>query len=98
MQLKTLEALRKSELVEEIVSVDFDAVGGSYRLKARARLRNDWLMDVWEHVAPRLRRYSYHIFYRNRMIVRWVMRPISQALKPSHTTNMWTKTLKSLQK
>jgi hypothetical protein len=54
---KTLDVLRKSELVREIISVDFDAIGGSHRLKVRVRLRlrNNWLMDVWEHVAPAVR-------------------------------------------
>lgn len=71
MHPKTLDVLRKSELVREIISVDFDAIGGSHRLKVRVRLRNNWLMDVWEHVAPAVRRYSYHVFYRKKMMARW---------------------------
>lgn len=71
MQPKTLEVLRRSDLVKEIISVEFDAVGDVYRLKVRVKLRNNWLMDVWEHVAPGLRRYSYHVFYRKKMITRW---------------------------
>jgi len=69
--LRILEALRKSEIVKEIVSVSFDGIGNYYRLKIRVRLRNDWLMDLWEHKTPELRRYSYHVFSGRKLIVRW---------------------------
>jgi len=83
---KTLDVLRRSDLVKEIVSVNFDTVGDSYRLKVRVRLRNNWLLDVWEHVAPGLKRYSYHVFSRNRMIVRWDNAPHFPSIKtfPHH--------------
>jgi len=83
---RTLEVLRRSELVREIISVDFDAVGDSYSLKIRVRLRNNWLMDVWEHVTSGLRRYSYHVFHRNRVIVRWDNAPHFPTVKtfPHH--------------
>jgi len=86
VQPRTLDILRRSDLVKEIVSIDFDAVGDSYRLKVRVRLRNNWVMDVWEHAAPGLRRYSYHVFYRNRMIVRWDNAPHFPSVKtfPHH--------------
>ncbi len=77
-------------MVKKIVSVDFDAIGDSHKLKIRARLKNNWLIDLWEHVAPGLRRYSYHVFFRNRMIVRWDMLPIFQASRPSRTTSIST--------
>jgi len=71
MPLRTLEALKKSETVKEVVSVNFDSIGDYLRLKIRVRLKNNWLMDVWEHTAPKLRRYSYHVFAGKKLIVRW---------------------------
>ncbi len=32
---------------------------------------NNWLMDIWEHRTPELRRYSYHVFFDKRLIIRW---------------------------
>lgn len=71
MPLKILQTLRKSEIIKEIISVSFDGIGNYYRLKIRVRLRNNWLMDIWEHKTPKLRRYSYHIFSGKKLIVRW---------------------------
>ena len=71
MPLKDLDTLRRSDLVKRIVSVGFDGVGDSYRLKIRVELKNAWLMDLWEHKTPELRRYSYHVFHGEKMIVRW---------------------------
>jgi len=69
--LRIVEALKKSDIVKEVASVSFDGIGNYYRFKARVRLINGWLMDVWEHRTPELRRYSYHVFSGRRLIVRW---------------------------
>ena len=66
-----LHSLRTSKIVNRIVSTKFDAVSDSYILKVRAELINGWLMDCWEHKTPIMRRYSFHIFHKGRMIVRW---------------------------
>ncbi len=70
MPLETIQTLKKSEIVKEIVSTDFDGIGDYYRLKIRVRLRNNWLMDVWEHIAPKLNRCSYHVSSGRKLIIR----------------------------
>jgi hypothetical protein len=37
----------------------------------RAELVNGWLLDYWEHKTSKLRRYSFHVFNKEQMIVRW---------------------------
>ena len=71
MPLSDVELLRKSAIVDRIVSVSFDGVADSSILKVRVELKNGWLMDYWEHRAPGLRRYSFHVFHDSQMIARW---------------------------
>lgn len=71
MPLGDVGLLRRSAIVDRIVSVSFDGIANSYILKVRVALKNRWLMDYWEHRAPGLRRYSFHVFHDNRMIARW---------------------------
>ena len=66
-----LANLKSSKLVKRIVSCKFDGIGSSYILKIRAELINGWLLDCWEHRTADLRRYSFHVFQQNQMIVRW---------------------------
>ena len=44
---------------------------GESRLKVRVELVNGWQMDYWERVSPQSRRYSFHVFQGDRVIVRW---------------------------
>ncbi len=67
----TLTLLKESKIVKRIVSSKFDGVADSYIFKVRTELVNGWLLDYWEHKAPRLRRYSFHVFFNRQMIVRW---------------------------
>ena len=71
MPLSILNKLKSSNIVKEIVSINFDGVGDNYRLKIRARLKNNWSIDVFEHKTPDIRRYSFHVFENDKMIVRW---------------------------
>jgi len=84
--LSDVELLRKSAIVDRIVSVSFDGIANSYILKVRVALKNGWLMDYWEHRAPGLRRYSFHVFHDNRMIARWDNAPHHPGVKtfPHH--------------
>jgi len=89
--LKTLQTLRKSPIIKEIVSVSFDGIGNHYRLKIRAKLTNNWLIDIWEHKTPKLRRYPYHVFKGKKLIVRWDNAPHLKNLSTyphhKHTNN-----------
>lgn len=71
MPINDLEQLRRSAIVSRIISEWFDGVGDAYALKVRAELRNGWLMDFWEHGTVGIRRYSFHVFTGDKMIVRW---------------------------
>ena len=71
MPLSDVELLRQSPVISRIISVWFDGLAESYVLKVRAELQNGWLMDYWEHRTPGLRRYSFHVFQGDRMIVIW---------------------------
>lgn len=86
MPLKNLKVLKKSKLVERIVFVKFDGIGDTYILKIRVELKNGWFMDEWEHKTLTLRRYSFHVFYGKRMIVRWDNAPHHPKIKtfPHH--------------
>jgi hypothetical protein len=66
-----VELLRQSAIVSQIVSASFDGIADSYILKVRVELQNGWLMDFWEHGIPNFRRYSFHVFQGDQMIVRW---------------------------
>jgi len=69
--LSDVELLKRSAIVDRMVSVSFDGIADSYILKVRVELKNGWLMDYWEHRAPGLRRYSFHVFHDSQMIARW---------------------------
>jgi hypothetical protein len=69
--LTDVEILRRSAIISQIVSISSDGIADSYILKVRVKLKNGWLMDYWEHNTPGLRRYSFHVFQGNQMIVRW---------------------------
>lgn len=86
MPHRILDVLRYSDLVEKVTSVDFDGIGDFYKLKIRAQLKNEWMMDIWEHKTPGLRRYSFHVFHKKRMIVRWDNSPHFKGIKtfPHH--------------
>jgi hypothetical protein len=66
-----LDALRTSRIVRRVVFTRFDGVSNSYSLKVRVELANGWLLDCWEHKTPKIRRYSFHVFSDDKMIVRW---------------------------
>ncbi len=67
-----IDKLRKSSLVKQIISLDADIAPGLYRIKVRVELKNGWLMDFFERRSPDKRRYSYHVFRKDRkMIIRW---------------------------
>lgn len=86
MPLRILDKLKSSNLVEEIISVNFDGISDSYRLKIRVRLKNNWLMDVFEHKTTKVRRYSFHVFKNGEMIMRWDNAPHFPSVKtfPHH--------------
>lgn len=86
MPLGDVGFLRQSAIVERIASVSFDGIANSYILKVRVELKNGWLMDYWEHRAPGLRRYSFHVFQDNLIIVRWDNAPHHPEVKtfPHH--------------
>lgn len=71
MPLSDVDVLRTSAIVKRIVSVKFDGIADSYVLKVRVELKNNWVMDYWEHKTLQLRRYSFHIFRDNKIVVRW---------------------------
>jgi len=81
-----LGALQASKIVNRIVFTKFDGVSNSYTLKVRAELTNGWFLDFWEHKTPKLRRYSFHVFHGNQMLVRWDNTPHYPGLKgfPHH--------------
>lgn len=71
MPFSDVELLRQSAMVGQIISSFFDGIADFYVLKVRVELKNGWLMDYWEHSAPGLRRYSFHVFQGDQMIIRW---------------------------
>lgn len=71
MPLSDLQTLRKSKLVRRIISVEFDGVADTYVLKIRALLTNGWILQIWEHKTPELRRYAYHVYENSKTVVRW---------------------------
>jgi len=71
MQQDILNALKRSKIVAKIISVDFDGAAGYSILKIRAELINRWQIQVWEHKTPVARRYAYHVFDGDALVVRW---------------------------
>jgi hypothetical protein len=66
-----LETLRTVKIIKRIVFTKYDGVTKVYALKVRAELTNGWFLDCWEHKTQKTRRYSFHVFHRNKMVVRW---------------------------
>jgi hypothetical protein len=81
-----LDALRTSRMVKRIVSKKFDGIPNFYALKVRAEMTNGWFLDCWEHKTPKSRRYSFHVFHRDQMVVRWDNTPHYPTLRgfPNH--------------
>ena len=71
MQRNILKTLKRSKIVAKIIPVYFDGTAGHSILKIRAELINRWQLQVWEHKAPATRRYAYHIFDGDAMVMRW---------------------------
>ena len=86
MPLSILDKLKSSDIVKEIISVNFDGIGDSYRLKIRVRLKNNWSMDTFEHKTSKIRRYSFHVFENGKMKIRWDNAPHFPDVKtfPNH--------------
>ena len=59
--------LRESRVVSRIISETADEDSQ----KVRVELSNGWLMECWERMAQRRRRYSFHIFQEGQLITRW---------------------------
>ncbi len=78
--------LNNSKIVKEVLFVDFDGVGDYYRLKMRVELKNSWILQIWEHKTPEIRRYAYHIFNNSSTIIRWDNAPHHTDIKtfPHH--------------
>lgn len=78
--------LTNSNAVKKILSTEFDGVGDCYRLKIRAELSNSWILQIWEHRTPGLRRYSYHVFKNSTTVIRWDNAPHHPDIKtfPHH--------------
>lgn len=83
---RTVEILKKSGIVETILSIDSDAYGEYYKLKIEARLVNGWKLHVWEHATPQLQRYAYHISKKSELIIRWDNAPHHRQIRtfPHH--------------
>jgi len=86
--LSVLDKLKSSDLVKEVISVNFDGIGGNYRLKIRVELKNNWLMDIFEHKTSKIRRYSFHVFADNKMMIRWDNAPHYPDVKTFLTTSI----------
>lgn len=71
MQHNALKILKQSKIVAKIISIDFDSTMGYSTLKIRVELINHWHLQVWEHATPVTRRYAYHVFDGDTMVVRW---------------------------
>ncbi len=71
MHHNILKVLKRSKIVAKIISVDFDGAAGYSILKIRAELINGWQLQVWEHETPAARRYAYHVFDADAMVMRW---------------------------
>lgn len=71
MHHNILKVLKRSKIVAKIISVDFDGAAGYSILKIRAELVNRWQFQFWEHKTPVKRRYAYHVFDSDVMVVRW---------------------------
>ena len=71
MQHNALKILKQSKIVAKIISIDFDSIVGYSTLEIRVKLTNHWYLQVWEHETPVTRRYAYHVFDGDTMIVRW---------------------------
>jgi hypothetical protein len=71
MQYNVLKILKRSKIVAKIISIDFDGTADYSILKIRVELVNRWHLQIWEHKTPATRRYAYHVFKGDVMIVRW---------------------------
>ncbi len=83
---RTVKTLKESSIVESILSIDSDAFGEYYILKIEARLVNGWRLHIWEHTAPQLRRYAYHVLKGSELVIRWDNAPHHRQIKtfPHH--------------
>lgn len=63
--------LKDSCLITRVISESRQESVNDIRQQIRVELRNGWLMECWEHVAPGHRRYSFHIFLDEQLITRW---------------------------
>ncbi|MEA1906863.1 MAG: DUF6516 family protein [Euryarchaeota archaeon] len=66
-----MKILKQSKIVAKTISIDFDGTAGYSTLKIRVKLINHWYLQVWEHETPVTRRYAYHVFNGDTMVVRW---------------------------
>ncbi len=83
---RVIKILKDSRIVDSVLSIDSDAFGEYYTLKIRARLVNGWMLHVWEHATPGIRRYAYHVSKGSELIIRWDNAPHHKQIKtfPHH--------------
>jgi hypothetical protein len=71
IQYNALNIFKRSKIIAEIISIDFDDITYYSILKIRVELVNRWHLRIYEHKTPAMRRYTHHVFKGDVMIVRW---------------------------
>ncbi|AKB12152.1 MAG: DUF6516 family protein [Methanosarcina flavescens] len=78
---KIVSALSSSEIVLELKVLKAIVEPPVQVLKARATLKDGYLLEISESVGPDFRRYSYHLQKEDAMIKRWDNSPHWKNLK-----------------
>jgi hypothetical protein len=78
---KTVAALSSSEIVLELKVIKAIIEPPIQALKARATLKDGYLLQISESVGPNFRQYSYHLQKDDAMIKRWDNSPHWNNLK-----------------
>lgn len=66
-----LDALARSDLVQKIDVITLVEEPGKQALRARASLRNGFVLHVTEAFGKGFRSYSYHLQKNGKMVRRW---------------------------
>lgn len=81
-----LDVLSLSEIVQEVIILIQVQEPGKQALRARAHLKDGFILHINESLGRGYRNYSYHIEKRNMMVRRWDNAPHWPAMKtfPHH--------------
>ena len=76
-----LTTLSSCDVVVDLKIIDINIEPPIQSLKARAVLKNDYILQVTESIGIDFRRYSYHLQKGNTMIKRWDNAPHWKKIK-----------------